>query len=66
MRARNQTMGEEHARGSRLPRFELIRSQCSMLAIGAGPAGMEGARVVWKWIRKLLVKLRRRRAPRRR
>jgi hypothetical protein len=29
----------------------------AMLVIGAGPAGMQGARAIWNWFRKLLVKL---------
>ena len=46
MCTQNQTVGEEYRRGWHPERFAPTLQKCSVLVIGAGPAGMECARVL--------------------
>ena len=46
MCTQNQTVGEEYRRGWHPERFAPAREPCSVLIVGAGPAGMECARVL--------------------
>jgi hypothetical protein len=50
MCTQNHTIGEEYGRGWHPERCEPTKSPCSMLVVGAGPGGVEGARVLWKWV----------------
>ena len=46
MCTQNATIGEEYRRGWHPEKFSRPRSPCSVLVVGAGPAGMECARVL--------------------
>jgi dimethylamine/trimethylamine dehydrogenase len=46
MCTQNQTMGEEYRRGWHPERFSKAKDPCSVLVVGAGPAGLECTRVL--------------------